>query len=389
MGTRWMSWPGVVAAVLAVSPRVRAAGVDSLVAQQMRALNTGPFDQELAHLADRAPGVHLPGIREIVSDLLHHQNPFPPGQLWQALLHAAIGDLTAEARVLGLIFLLSVLGAVMARLSEAFEGADKGGVAMVARMVVLSALILLALHSFGDALAEVDGLVGGLVHLMESMIPLLVVLMAGTGAIASAGIFHPLMLGTVNLVAVFTRNWVLPLVLLATVVELIGTWLPRFSLQNLALLLRQAGLVLLGGLMTLFLGVMAVEGAAGAVADGVTLRAGKFLANTFVPVVGKMFSDAMEAVLGSSMLLKNAVSLAGALGIIVLVAFPVLKLLVMMFLYRVGAAATQPLDVEGVTATLATMATALGWLVAIAGAVALMFFLVITVVMSVSNGVGL
>jgi stage III sporulation protein AE len=108
---------------------------------------------------------------------------------------------------------------------------------------------------------------------------------------------------------------------------------------------------------------------------------------TFVPVIGKAVSDAMEAVLGSSLLLKNAVTLVGALAIIVLVVFPLLKLMVMMFLYRVAASATEPLAVEGMSKSLNTMASAIGWLVAIGGAVALMFFLIVTVVLSASNGV--
>lgn len=372
-----------------LSPIAHATGLSSAVQRQSQSLDTTQLQQEVDRLVRQHPAVPLPTVGQIAQDLLHHKNPFDPVVLLRALLGAVAGDLATESRLLGILFLLSVMGAVLGRLAHSVAEADKGGVVTVGRLVVLSAIILVALHSFGVAVGLVTGLVADLVHLMESIIPLLVLLMAGSGAVASAGIFHPLMLATVNLVAVLTKRWVLPLIMLATLIELVGGWLPHFSLKNLSLLLRQVGLTLLGGLMTIFLGVMAVQGAAGSVADGVTLKTGKFLANTFVPVVGKMFSDAMEAVFGSSLLLKNAVSVAGALAIIVTVSFPLVKLFLMMFLFRVGAAATQPLDVDGVSDTLSTMATALGWLVAIAGSVALMFFLVVTVVVSTTNGVRL
>jgi stage III sporulation protein AE len=315
--------------------------------------------------------------------------PINPSALLSAASRALLGDVVAEGRVLGLIFLLTVWAAVLARISEGMDAADKTGVTGLAHMVVVSALMLVALHSFVVALDLVQGLVGTLVHFMESLIPLLMVLMAGSGALASAGIFHPLMILVTNLVAVLTKRWVLPLVLMATLVELVSVWLPRFSLRTLGGLLRQVGLTLLGGFMTLFLGVMAVEGAAGSVADGVALRTGKFLANTFVPVIGKMFSDAMEAVLGSSLLLKNAVSVFGAIGIISLLLFPLLKLFAMMLLYRVAAAGAEPLGVASVPEALNLMANALGWLMAILGAVGLMFFLVVTVVVGTTNGVQL
>ncbi|MHB1956272.1 MAG: stage III sporulation protein AE [Sulfobacillus sp.] len=366
------------------SPLAMAHGLDTMVKTQAESVNTQVLEQEVSRLVGQYPSVHIPSPLSIATDLLHHRNPFNVPQLLSGMGSAIAGDLAVEGRVLGIIFVLSVLAAVLGRLTDSL---GQGGIAEISRLAVLSALILVALHSFGVAIVMVTNLIGDLWHLMEAIIPLIVVLMAGSGAFASAGIFHPLMLLTVNVVAMLTRDWVLPLILFATIVELVGHWLPKFSLHYLGQLLRTTGLTLLGGLMTLFLGVMAVEGAAGSVADGVALRTGKFLANTFVPVVGKMFSDAMEAVLGSSLLLKNAVSMVGALTIIVIVAFPLLKLFVMMFLYRLGAAATEPLNVGGVSATLATMANALGWLLAITGAVALMFFLVVTVVASASNGV--
>ncbi|WP_076005663.1 stage III sporulation protein AE [Sulfobacillus thermosulfidooxidans] len=380
-------WIVAMGMIAGLSPAVYAQGIDTLVQHQAQSVNTQSLDHQISQLVNPYPQIHIPTVSKMASDLLHHKNPFPLKTLLSAMGQAIAGDLAQEGRVLGVIFLLSVLAAILARLTQSIDGA--GRIAELSEMVVVSALILIALHAFGVALSMVHHLLTDVVHLMEALIPLLVVLMAGSGAVASAGIFHPVMMLTVNLVAVLTRSWVLPLVLLATIVDLVGHWLPNFSLKNLALLLRQTGLTLLGGLMTLFLGVMAVEGSAGSVADGVTLRTGKFLANTFVPVVGKAFSDAMEAVLGSSMLLKNAVSVVGALTIIVLVAFPLIKLFIMMVLYRLGAAATEPLGVSGVNKTLETMATAAGWLLAITGSVALMFFLMITVVVTASNGVGL
>lgn len=372
--------------MLFVSPAAKAATVSHMVNQQIQSLNTTGLENDINHMVAKSGGPALPSVGQIVQSVIHHKMPVDPSLLLSKLGSALLGDIRSEGRVLGIIFLLTVLAAVLARLGDTMESGDKAGVVSISNMVVVSALILVALHSFQIAVQMVQGLVSNLVHFMESLIPLLMVLMAGSGAVASAGIFHPLMLLVTNLVAVLTKRWVLPLVLMATLVELVSLWLPKFSLKTLGGLLRQVGLTLLGGLMTLFLGVMAVEGAAGSVADGVSLRTGKFLANTFVPVIGKMFSDAMEAVLGSSLLLKNAVSIFGALGIISLVAFPLVKLFAMMVLYRIGAAGAEPLGVPGVSDALNLMANALGWLMAVAGAVALMFFLVVTVVVTTSNG---
>ncbi len=374
----------VVLALGAASGFARAASVAQNAQAQLRALHDLGFTQALNRLVAGPSPVAIPSVGQVVSDLLHRKSPFDPVILLKSVEQAVLGDFSQMARVLGILFILAVLAGLLERLAESTEVSE---VVRIARWAVFSAFITVGLRSFGVALGVVHHMVASLVHLMEAMMPTVIVLMAGSGAMTSAGIFRPLMMGTMNIVAVLTENWVLPAMMLATVIELVAYWLPRFSLKNLGLLFRQIGLTMLGGLMTLFLAVLAVEGAAGTVADGVLLRGGKFLVGTFVPVIGGAIADAMETVLGSSLLLKNAVSLVGALAIIVAVTFPLAKLLVMMFLYRVAAAATEPLAVEGVAQSLNVMATAIGWLIAVGGAVALMFFLLTAVVLSASNGV--
>lgn len=357
--------------------------LDQVLHQQLQSMPDQAFNQAVQELL-RGHAVELPSIGQIAQDLMDHKNPIDLGHLVSAVAQQAASGLTGQVRWLGIMLLLAVLAAFLERLGEATEVEGAVG---IARMAVASSVILVAMRAFTDALGLVEHLVSGLVRLMESMIPLVVVLTASSGALASAGIYHPMMLATVNVVAVATRRWVLPLILMAAVVEVLSEWLPRFSLRQLSLLFRQAGLALLGGLLTLFLGVMAIEGAAGSVADGLTLRAGKFLMGTFVPVVGKMFSDAMEAILGSSLLLRNSVTLLGALAIIVAVSLPVVQLFLIMFCYRVAAAASEPLESGPVTKSLTAMANSIGWLIAVAGAVGLMFFLMVTVVATTARGV--
>ena len=66
-----------------------------------------------------------------------------------------------------------------------------------------------------------------------------------------------------------------------------------------------------GILLTVFLGVISVQGASSAVTDGVTVKTAKFITGNFVPVIGRVFTDATDTVISASMLLKNTVGIAG------------------------------------------------------------------------------
>jgi len=121
------------------------------------------------------------------------------------------------------------------------------------------------------------------------------------------------------------------------------------------------------------------------VADGVALRTGKFTAKAFIPVVGGMFSDAFETVAGASLVLKNSIGAFGAVALIVLCCFPLLKLFAITLIYRGAAALLQPLGEDGVSDTLEAMAQYMYAIIGAVAAVALMFFLVITIIVAAAN----
>src|SRR5690606_15423532 len=138
-------------------------------------------------------------------------------------------------------------------------------------------------------------------------------------------------------------NAVLPILFLATLLSIANTLSSQFKVSQLSNLLKKISIGILGVFITILLGVISIQGAASAVADGVAIRTAKFVAGNFVPVVGRMFTDAADTVLNASLLLKNTVGIAGVALILLIAAFPALKILVISFIYKLSAALMQPL----------------------------------------------
>ena len=61
-----------------------------------------------------------------------------------------------------------------------------------------------------------------------------------------------------------------------------------------------------------FLGVLSVQGTATAVADGIAVKTAKFVTGNFIPVVGRMFTEAADTVISASGLLKTQSELSGS-----------------------------------------------------------------------------
>lgn len=62
----------------------------------------------------------------------------------------------------------------------------------------------------------------------------------------------------------------------------------------------------MGAFLTLFVSLMSLQGVNAAVTDGVAIRAAKYVTSNFIPVIGRMFTDATDTVLSASILLKNS-----------------------------------------------------------------------------------
>jgi stage III sporulation protein AE len=255
----------------------------------------------------------------------------------------------------------------------------------VAYTVVYLALAALAITSFHQAMELARGIVDSLVEFMVALLPLLTTLLAGVGAVTSAGVLHPLILLVANLVSIVAADIVLPLLFLAAVVKIVDRFHEGVRVSRVADLLQQGAVTVLGLTMSLFLGVITVQGAASAVVDGVGVRSAKFASKAFVPVLGSMFSDTVELMAGSSLLLKNAASIYGLVAVVVLTLYPALKLIGLIFSYRVAAALIQPIDDGPVVGLLGSMAGSLTVLTVCAGTVMVMFFLVLTITAGLGN----
>jgi stage III sporulation protein AE len=142
---------------------------------------------------------------------------------------------------------------------------------------------------------------------------------------------------------------------------------------------------LMGVFTTIFLGVLAIQGVAGAVGDSVTFKTAKFGVDAFVPVVGGVLSDAMEAVVSSSLLIKNAVGIAGVAVIAAVMVVPLLKIITLAFIYKLAGALIQPVGDGRMVSCLNGLGNNLLLIFAAVATVGLLFFFAITIVVGVGN----
>ncbi|MFD2681168.1 stage III sporulation protein AE [Bacillus seohaeanensis] len=298
------------------------------------------------------------------------------------LFHFAFQELVMNGKLLGTLIMLTIFSMILQSLQNSFEN---GNVSKVAYSIIFMVLIIIALNSFHIAIDYTKDAISTMIHFIIALIPLLLALIAASGGFVSAAFFHPVIIFLMNTSGLLIQNIVLPLLFLSVLLSIVSTLSPHYKVTQLAGLLRSWSIGLLGVFMTVFLGVISVQGATAAVTDGITIRTAKFITGNFVPVIGRMFTDATDTVISASVLLKNTVGIAGVAIVLLIAAFPAIKILVMAFVYKLAAALLQPLGGGPVITCLDVIAKSMIYVFAALAIVSFMFFLSITVMIAAGN----
>jgi stage III sporulation protein AE len=123
----------------------------------------------------------------------------------------------------------------------------------------------------------------------------------------------------------------------------------------------------------------------GAVVDGVTSKTAKFAIGAFIPVAGKYLADAADAVIGCTLLIKNAAGVAVMIGIVCICLVPLLKILALILLYKLTCVMIEPISEKRITSCISEVANSMTFVLGITASVTFMFLIAVTAVISASN----
>lgn len=360
-----------------------AADLDILaesVEEQLRALNLeeliGYVDRIEPDFQEFIPAVNL---KTVFTNGLKDINLI---DVFNTLVKVLFKEVVFSSQLMRQLLVTALLAAVLNQLQLSVE--DKG-IINIGLLVCFLVIMYVGLQSFRSALTLAYQSLDDMVSFMYALLPMLATLVASVGGITSAAMFHPVLIAVVSGVAFLIRTILFPLLNVGAVVGLLAHLSPDFPLTRLSGLIKHAATMLLSFAFTIFLGVLAVRGAIAPVADGVALRAAKFLTSNVVPVIGSMFANAVEVVVGGSLLIKNTVGMFGMLIIFFLVALPIIKIWAIVLIYRITAVLIEPISDKRISEAVGSMAGSLTLVMVSLATAALMFFLTITILVGIGN----
>lgn len=357
--------------------------LDQLIEKQMESLKINELEQLVKEInnttRDALPKINF---RDFMVSLIKGENVLDGGKILNGIMKIVFSEVVANSALLAKLLILGILCSLFNNIQTAFE---RDGVGEVAFYVCYLILISLSIKSFVIAMEITWKAISDMVVLMQALLPILLTLLVAVGGITTSSLFKPIILGAVSVISTLMKDIILPLVFYSTVVGIICKISSRIQITKISSLIRQISTAIIGVSLTIFIGIISIQGTMTAKVDGVTIRTAKFAVDKFVPIVGKFLSDVMETVVGCSMVLKNAVGAIGMLSLFFICIIPIIKILSLIFIYKIAGALVEPITNSKIVDCLNEISKSLIMLLATVTSVGVMFFIAVTIIIGAGN----
>lgn len=302
--------------------------------------------------------------------------------LFKKVLGLIGGELIDGLSVLGSILAIVVIHSILKSVSESLENDTISKLIYYVQYILIVTIIMM---NFSDIVQVVKDTCNNLVGFMNILIPLLISLMIYTGSIATSGILEPIILFLINFIGNMIQTIIIPIVLIFTSLIVISKISDNVQIDKLSKFLKSGVVWFFGIILTVFVGVISLEGTLSSSVDGITAKTTKAVVSSAVPVVGKILGDAVDTVLGCGIILKNAVGLIGVIVVVGICIMPVLKLGILTMAYKLMSAICEPIADKNITSLLEQIGDVYKIFLAILCSISVMLIVGTALVVKISN----
>ena len=289
-----------------------------------------------------------------------------------------VTNIKAIISILVIIIIHSILKSIS-------EGLENDGISRLIYYVQYILIVTIIMSNFTDIVKLVQDTSNNLVGFMNLLVPLLITLMMYTGSITTSSVIEPIILFMINFIGNIIQTLIIPLVLIFTSLVIISKISDKVQIDKLSKFLKSGIVWFLGIILTIFLGVVSLEGTLPSSVDGVTAKTTKAVVSSAIPVVGKILGDAVDTVLGCGIVLKNAIGLVGVIIVLGICIMPIIKLAILTIFYKLVSTVVQPVADEKIVDLLEQIGDIFKIFLGILCAMSFMLIIGTTLVLKMSN----
>lgn len=238
------------------------------------------------------------------------------------------------------VLLAALTASVFSNFADAFKSRQ---ISDISFYVVYILLITLCLTSFQTASLGLEQKLTMLVDFMKVLCPAYFLAVAFASGSATSLFFYNMILLLIYIVELVIVRFILPVINIYIMVRVLENLTGEDSLSEFASLIRKMITWILRTLLACVAGINVVQGLLAPAIDTLKRSAITRTAEA-IPWIGNLFGGATDLMLGTAILIKNGIGIAGALIAVAVCAVPVVQMLLTAFMYKLASAVIQPVS---------------------------------------------
>lgn len=310
------------------------------------------------------------------------QGKIDNNKLYKIIIKLLGKEVSSSLKILISILVIIVIHGILKAITD---GLENNSVSQIIYFVQYILIVTLIMSNFSEIIKLVKDTANDLVGFINVLIPLLLTLMVYTGNITTSTVIEPIVLAISNFVGNIIADVLIPIVLIIVTFSIVSKVSERVQVEKLSKFLKSGVVWFLGIVLTVFVGVVSLEGTLSSSVDGVTAKTAKAAVSTVIPVVGKILGDVVDSVLGCGVILKNALGFVGVIVILSICIMPIIKIGTLSIIYSLASAVVQPIADEKIVKLLDEMSGVFKLLLGILCALSVILIIGITMVVKISN----
>lgn len=193
-------------------------------------------------------------------------------------------NLSEILKVFTNILVIVLIHSLLKSLTDGLENESVSKLVYYTQYILIVTIIM---SSFSEIIKNINNTIENMTGFTGILIPILTSLMVFTGSITTSGALEPILLFIIELVAGAIKIFIIPIISLISVLVIVSKISDRVQINKLSKFMKSSVIWILGIILTIFVGVISLEGSLTSAVDGITAKTAKAAVSTLIPVVRK------------------------------------------------------------------------------------------------------
>ncbi len=340
------------------------------------------FDEIIKNMTNQDKSIFSNGsFLEKVKDLISGKTSINFSSIASAFFSILSNEILAIIPLLCTIIALGVLSSIT---NQANFSKDKT-VAEIVHFVCYAVIIMVVFNAVTGLVKVTYSTLNSLKGQMEIGFPILLTLLTSVGSVVSVSVYQPLVaILSGSLMTIFV-NFIMPLFVFCLVFTVVGNLSSNVKLNKFSGLFQSIFKWTIGLVFTLFSAFLTIQGITAGSYDGLSIRTTKYAMKSYIPFVGGYLADGLNLILTSSVLVKNAVGMAGLFLLFSTIISPILKILLLKLVLSLSAGILEPICDKRIVDFLSGISKCLSMLIATICVAGFAYLITIGLIMCTSN----